>query len=103
MEGGEEELQRRTEEEYSAWLRIAAREIAVMLKKLDQCRITEIVRFYEKCLDHPAALHGPLESDEEETVEDLIAEDRIKTIIFFKDRRAYFRTLDLLVTFYLFF
>jgi hypothetical protein len=87
---GNEEIQRRYEAEYIAWLQIAAKEIAAILKKLDTDRINSIVTFYEDYINHPASLHLPLEGGEEETVEHLIGKDRIEKIIFLKTKALIF-------------
>jgi len=89
-EEGEEELRRRDDAEYSAWLRVEAKEIAATLKKLYPGRTNQIIKSYEKYLNHPASMHAPLEYDEEETIERLIGKDRLKNIILLKTEAVIF-------------
>ena len=60
----EEELRGRDED--IKWLAVKAKEIAATLKKLDPRRINQIVKSYEKYLNHPAYMHVPLEYEEKE-------------------------------------
>jgi len=89
-EEGEEELRRRDDAEYSAWLRVEAKEIAATLKKLYPGRTNQIIKSYEKYLNHPASMHAPLEYDEEETIERLIGKERLKNIILLKTEAVIF-------------
>ncbi len=86
----EEEIQRRYNAEYIAWLQIEAKEIAATLKKLDPNRINEIIKFYEKYIEHPASMHVPLEGGGEETIEQLVGKDRLKKIILLKTKAFIF-------------
>jgi len=90
ISGEEEELQRRYNAEYIAWLQIEAKEIAASLKKLEPSRITEIIAFYEGYIEHPESMHVPLEGDEEETIGQLIGNDRIKNIMLLKTKAIIF-------------
>lgn len=86
----EEELQRKYDAEYTAWLQIVAKEIAAMLKQLEPDRINKIIKFYEEYINNPASMHVPLERDEEETIEQLIGKERLKNIILLKTRALIF-------------
>ncbi len=89
-EEGEEELRRKGDAEYIAWLQVEAKEIAAELKKLYPGRTNQIIKSYEKYLNHPAAMHVPLEYDEEETIERLIGKERLKNIILLKTEAVIF-------------
>ncbi len=89
-EEGEEELRRRADAEYIAWLQVEAKEIAETLKKLYPGRTNQIIKSYEKYLNHPASMHVPLEYDEEETIERLIGKERLKNIILLKTEAVIF-------------
>ena len=89
-EEGEEELRRRADAEYIAWLQVEAKEIAETLKKLYPGRINQIIKSYEKYLNHPASMHVPLEYDEKETIERLIGKERLKNIILLKTEAVIF-------------
>jgi len=88
--GGEEESRKKYEAEYIAWLQIAAKEIAETLKNLEVKKINEIVEFYEKSLEHPASMHMPLKSEEEENLEKLIGSHRIESTILLKTKALIF-------------
>jgi hypothetical protein len=81
---GDEEPQKRDDEAYITWLLSTAKEIAESLKKLDPHRIKQIIQSYEQYRDHPAALHIPLDSEEEEAIKQLVGSDRLKDIILLK-------------------
>jgi len=83
-EEGEEELRSRDDAEYVKWLQGGAKEIAETHKRLDPHRINQIIKTYEKYLEHPASMHVPLEGEEEETIRELIDNDRLKNIILLK-------------------
>ena len=63
-----EEIRKKYEADYLAWIERAAKEIAATLKNLEVKKINEIVEFYEKSIEHPASMHFPLESEEKETI-----------------------------------
>ena len=86
----EEEQQRSYNAEYIAWLQIAAKGIAASLKTLDPTRINDIIAFYEEYLAHPASMHVPLEASEEETIGQLVGNDRIKNIMLLKTKAFIF-------------
>jgi hypothetical protein len=88
--GAEEELRRKDDEAYIAWLRAAADEIAETLKTLDPHRITQIINWYNHYRDRPASLHGPLDADEEETIKRLIGSDRLRNITLLKTKALIF-------------
>ncbi len=87
---GKEEIRKKYETEYVAWVQVAAKEIAATLKKLNPDKINQIIKFYEEYLDHPDSMHVPLESDETETIEQLIGQDRLKDIILLKTKALIF-------------
>jgi len=89
-EEGGEELRRKDDEAYSTWLRVAAKEIAETLKTLYSGRINQIIKSYEKYLNHPASMHVPLEYDEKGTIEELIGKERLKNIILLKTEAVIF-------------
>ncbi|MBL7117576.1 MAG: hypothetical protein ISS94_02170, partial [Candidatus Syntrophoarchaeum sp.] len=86
----EEEIGEKYEAEYVAWVQVAAREIAATLKKLDVNKITKIIEFYEKSLKQPASMHFSLESEEEETIEELAGKGRLKNTILLKTKALIF-------------
>lgn len=86
----EEEIGEKYEAEYVAWVQAAAKEIAATLKRLTPYKINEIVAFYEKSLKHPASMHFPLESEEEETIEELVGNNRLKNTILLKTKALIF-------------
>jgi len=86
----EEAIQRRYKAEYIAWLQIGAKEIAATLKKLDPHRINEVIKFYERYIEHPAYMHLPLGGEEEETIVQLVGKDRLKNIILLKTKAFIF-------------
>lgn len=87
---GKEEIREKYEAEYVAWVQVAAKEIAATLKKLNFDKINEIIEFYEKSLEHPASMHFPLESEEEETIEKLVGNNRLKNTILLKTKALIF-------------
>jgi hypothetical protein len=90
-EGGEEKLNRKKfEAEYIAWVENAAKEIAETLKTLDVSKISEIIEFHDKKFWLPASMHQPLDSEEKQTVEELIGKDRLKDTIVLKNRALIF-------------
>jgi hypothetical protein len=90
-EGGEEKLNRKKfEAEYIAWVENAAKEIAETLKTLDVSKISEIIEFHDKKFGLPASMHQPLDSEEKQTVEELIGKDRLKDTIVLKNRALIF-------------
>ncbi len=86
----EEEIRKKYEDEYVAWVQVAAKEITATLKNLDFDKINKIVGFYEKSLEHPASMHLPLESEEEETIEKLVGKNRLKNTILLKTNALIF-------------
>jgi len=78
------------EAEYISWVKLAAREIAATLKKLEVNEITKILEFYKKSLERPASMHVPLESEEENTIEKLADENRVKNTILLKTKALIF-------------
>ncbi len=89
-DGGDEELRRRDDEAYIKWLQTKAEEISATLKKLDPYRINQIIKSYEQYLNHPAAMHVPLEDDEEERIKQLVGSDRLENIILLKTKAFIF-------------
>lgn len=89
-EGEEKWNRKRFEAEYIAWVENASNEIAETLKTLDVSKISEIIEFYEKSLGHPASMHQPLDSEEKQTVEELIGKDRLKGTIVLKTKALIF-------------
>jgi hypothetical protein len=81
---------KRFEAEYIAWVENAAKEIAETLKTLDVSKISKIIEFYEKRLEHPASMHQPLDSKEKKAVEKLIGKDRLRDTIVLKNRALIF-------------
>jgi hypothetical protein len=81
---------KRFEAEYIAWVENAAKEIAETLKTLDVSKISKIIKFYEKRLEHPASMHQPLDSKEKKAVEKLIGKDRLRDTIVLKNRALIF-------------
>jgi hypothetical protein len=87
---GEEESRKKYKAEYSAWVQVAAKEIAETLKKLNFDKINKNIEFYEKSLADPASMHMPLESEEEETIENLADKNRLKSTILLKTKALIF-------------
>jgi hypothetical protein len=88
--GGAEELRRKDDEAYSAWLRAAAEEIAATLKTLEPHRINQIIKCYDQYRDRPASLHVPLDAEEEEAINQLIGRDRVRNITLLKTKALFF-------------
>jgi len=88
--GGEEELRRKADAEYSTWLRAAADEIAETLKTLDPHRIHQLIKCYDQYRNRPASLHVPLDADEEETIKRHIGSDRLRNITLLKTKALIF-------------
>lgn len=76
--------------EYTAWLKSAAKEVAVTLKKLDFAHIKEIIAYYEEYREYPASMYALLEDNEEEMVKSLIDTDRIQYILLVKTKPIFF-------------
>lgn len=81
---------KRFEAECVTWIENAAKEIAETLKTLDVSKISEIIEFYDKKFGLPASMHQPLDSEEKQTVEELMGKDRLKDTIVLKNRALIF-------------
>ena len=85
-----EEIRKKYEAEYIAWVQTATKEIAETLKKLTFDKINKNIEFYEKPLADPASMHMPLESEEEETIKNLAGKNRFKKTILLKTKALIF-------------